>query len=62
MRVIVNLIRVGEDGPGVIRHLCPKSFDDLHSDNILYLCTNHHVMFDKGSFSIKDDFNLLGEI
>ena len=29
-------------------------------DNMLCLCPNHHVMFDKGSFSIDDDFSLIG--
>jgi putative restriction endonuclease len=29
-------------------------------DNILCLCPNHHVMFDKGSFAIEDNFNLTG--
>lgn len=32
------------------------------SDNLLCLCPNHHVMFDKGTFSIQDDFTLLGNI
>ncbi|WP_373564612.1 HNH endonuclease [Sphingobacterium sp. E70] len=32
------------------------------SDNLLCLCPNHHVMFDKGSFSIKDDLELMGEV
>ena len=32
------------------------------SDNMLCLCPNHHVMFDKGSFSIEDDFSLIGEL
>lgn len=31
------------------------------SDNLLCLCPNHHVMFDKGSFSIDDNFNLVGK-
>jgi putative restriction endonuclease len=29
-------------------------------DNLLCLCPNHHVMFDKGVFSINDDFSLKG--
>jgi putative restriction endonuclease len=29
-------------------------------NNILCLCPNHHVMFDKGVFSIADDLTLLG--
>ena len=28
--------------------------------NLLCLCPNHHVMFDKGVFSINDDLNLIG--
>lgn len=30
------------------------------SSNILCLCPNHHVMLDKGVFSIEDNFNLIG--
>lgn len=29
-------------------------------DNILCLCPNHHVMFDKGMFTILDDYQLIG--
>lgn len=29
-------------------------------DNLLCLCPNHHVMFDMGSFSVRDDFQLIG--
>jgi len=29
-------------------------------DNLLCLCPNHHVMFDKGSFSIDDNLNFIG--
>ncbi|WP_313156821.1 YDG/SRA domain-containing protein [Sphingobacterium multivorum] len=32
------------------------------SDNLLCLCPNHHVMFDRGSFSVKDDLELIGEV
>ena len=35
-------------------------FDSL--DNMLCLCPNHHVMFDKGSFSIDENFNFVGEL
>jgi putative restriction endonuclease len=28
--------------------------------NLLYLCPNHHVLFDYGRFQINDDFSLLG--
>jgi putative restriction endonuclease len=29
-------------------------------ENILCLCPNHHVMFDLGTFSIKDDYTIIG--
>ena len=29
--------------------------------NIICLCPNHHVMFDKGTFAILDDYSLTGE-
>ncbi len=29
-------------------------------DNLLCLCPNHHVMLDRGAFSISDDFKLIG--
>jgi len=32
------------------------------SDNLLCLCPNHHVMLDKGSFSITDNLELIGTI
>jgi len=37
----------------------PHNGDD-NTDNILCLCPNHHVMFDKGSFSIADNLELIG--
>jgi putative restriction endonuclease len=39
----------------------PHNGDDI-SDNILCLCPNHHVMFDRGSFSIEDNGNFLGVV
>jgi len=39
----------------------PHNGDDC-IDNILCLCPNHHVMLDKGIFSIDNKFNLLGEL
>lgn len=39
----------------------PHNGDD-NSNNLLCLCPNHHVMFDKGSFSIQDDLGLVGEV
>lgn len=38
----------------------PHDGDDS-TDNILCLCPNHHIMLDKGSFSIDDTHQLLGE-
>lgn len=31
-------------------------------ENILCLCPNHHVMFDRGLFSVTDDFKIIGSI
>lgn len=31
------------------------------TENILCLCPNHHVMFDDGVFSIKEDFSIIGD-
>ncbi|ULQ55427.1 HNH endonuclease [Flavihumibacter rivuli] len=31
-----------------------------NSDNLICLCPNHHVMFDKGTFSILDNLSLIG--
>ena len=39
----------------------PHNGDDC-IDNILCLCPNHHVMLDKGSIYIGNDFKLLGEL
>jgi putative restriction endonuclease len=30
------------------------------ADNILCLCPNHHVLFDGGAFSVRDDLSLIG--
>lgn len=38
----------------------PHNGDD-NINNLLCLCPNHHVMFDKGAFSIDKDFQLIGE-
>ncbi|MDP6968374.1 MAG: HNH endonuclease [Gammaproteobacteria bacterium] len=37
----------------------PHNGDDS-TNNLLCLCPNHHVLFDKGMFSIADDLTLLG--
>lgn len=39
----------------------PHNGDDA-TDNLICLCPNHHVMFDKGMFSIQDDLKLIGDI
>lgn len=39
----------------------PHNGDD-NPDNIICLCPNHHVMFDKGCFSILDDLSLVGDV
>jgi putative restriction endonuclease len=38
----------------------PHNGDDSIA-NLLCLCPNHHVMFDKGCFSVDDDFKLIGD-
>lgn len=37
----------------------PHNGDDSLA-NLICLCPNHHVMFDKGAFAIKDNFDLIG--
>jgi len=37
----------------------PHNGDDSLA-NLICLCPNHHVMFDRGSFSIEDNFQLTG--
>lgn len=39
----------------------PHNGDDV-KENILCLCPNHHVMFDRGLFSITDEYQLIGAI
>lgn len=39
----------------------PHNGDD-NPDNLICLCPNHHVMFDKGSFAINDNLELIGAI
>jgi len=29
-------------------------------DNILCFCPNHHVLFDRGGFTVSDDLTLIG--
>src|SRR5690606_24889899 len=37
----------------------PHDGDD-HPGSIICLCPNHHVMFDRGMFSIEDNLSLIG--
>lgn len=37
----------------------PHNGDDSLA-NLICLCPNHHVMYDKGAFAIKDNFKLIG--
>ena len=39
----------------------PHDGDD-NPDNLICLCPNHHVLFDKGSFSILENFELIGNV
>ena len=39
----------------------PHNGDDSLA-NLICLCPNHHVMFDKGSFAISDNYELLGAV
>jgi putative restriction endonuclease len=43
-----------------IRPLGKPHDGDDNSDNLICLCPNHHVMFDKGCFAILDNLNLIG--
>lgn len=43
-----------------IRPLGKPHDGDDNTDNLICLCPNHHVMFDKGTFAIKDDLILIG--
>ncbi|MET0570753.1 MAG: YDG/SRA domain-containing protein [Pedobacter agri] len=37
----------------------PHNGED-NTNNLLCLCPNHHILFDKGSFAIQDNFQLVG--
>jgi putative restriction endonuclease len=39
----------------------PHNGDDSLT-NLICLCPNHHVMFDKGAFAVNDNFQLIGAI
>ncbi|ARD45118.1 YDG/SRA domain-containing protein [Colwellia sp. PAMC 21821] len=44
-----------------IRALGKPHDGDDSTDNILCLCPNHHVMFDKGSFTVTNNYEFIGE-
>lgn len=44
-----------------IRPLGKPHDGDDNTENLLCLCPNHHVLLDKGCFSISDDMKLLGQ-
>lgn len=39
----------------------PHNGDDSLS-NLICLCPNHHVMYDRGAFTITDDFKIIGKV
>jgi putative restriction endonuclease len=43
-----------------IRALGKPHFGPDTPDNVICLCPNHHLLFDRGTFSIADDLTLLG--
>ncbi|TWI86466.1 putative restriction endonuclease [Chitinophaga japonensis] len=45
-----------------IRPLGKPHDGDDNPNNVLCLCPNHHVMFDKGLFSIQDNLKLIGNV
>lgn len=45
-----------------IRPLGRAHNGDDSADNVICLCPNHHVMLDRGSFSINDNFEIIGAI
>lgn len=58
---ITILTKSGRYAEGAhIRPLGSPHEGDDNSNNLICLCPNHHVMFDKGSFSIQKDLKLIG--
>ncbi len=58
-------IRIAVNGIGYAEAAHVKPLGKPHNgndqpDNLLCLCPNHHVMFDKGVFTINDDLTLNG--
>jgi len=56
-------ISLKDAGYSEAAHIRPLGIPHNGSDtpsNILCLCPNHHVMLDKGVFSIENNFNLIG--
>lgn len=60
---VILEIKMGRYAEGAhIKPLGKPHDGDDNTDNIICLCPNHHVLFDKGSFSILDNFDLTGNI
>lgn len=60
---ITLLVKSGRYAEGAhIKPLGKPHNGDDNLGNLLCLCPNHHVLFDKGSFSITDDFELVGDV
>jgi putative restriction endonuclease len=58
---ITLIIKSGRYAEGAhIKPLGKPHDGDDNSDNLICLCPNHHVLFDKGAFSILDNFELIG--
>jgi putative restriction endonuclease len=60
--VVINTKSGGYAEGAHIKPLGRPHDGDDNSDNLLCLCPNHHVMFDKGCFSIQNDLSLIGDI
>lgn len=56
----ISLNGVGYSEAAHIRPLGNPHNGGDSSANLICLCPNHHVMFDKGIFSINEDFSLIG--
>ncbi len=53
-------VRIGDSRVLIAAHIRPfAQFHDNHPSNGLSLCLNHHWAFDRGGFSIADDYTLL---
>ncbi len=53
-------VRIGDSRVLIAAHIRPfAQFHDNHPSNGLSLCLNHHWAFDRGGFSIADNYTLL---